>query len=245
VLISILAAASCARADELDLDCAPEAIVEVIQLGSDATQRTCDWGDRRTIISTDARGNVFRRTGMQGGKLDGLQIMEDIRPHTSRRMERAYRRGIRHGPSRTFVNDELVSECFYVDGFRDGVCWWAAFPRSPIAKVERYDRGKRTGFWSMMIGGKLDRTWVYGDDILLGTNGRSVQRPPASIEVDGQMISRCPSSRNLRNPAACHALFEAYQICEVEPPSTDRALCRQLARTTYLIAKRWRWELPD
>jgi hypothetical protein len=63
--------------------------------------------------------------------------------------------------------------------------------------------------------------------------------------VDGNVISGCPSSRNLRQPAACHALFEGYQICELKP-STDRAFWRSLERSTYRDAKRREgWELLD
>lgn len=234
VSVSMLAlAASCRRADEADVDCPPEATVERVQLGSGdeiVMQRTCSWADRQTVIETDARGAVVGRMSFRDGELDGLQIMRD--QSRDRRSELTFRLGVLHGPRRDFVGEELASECFYIDGVRDGVCWSSpVLTPMEISTVQQYDRGKRTGVWSYVSEGKVLRSWVYGDDILLGIDGRSVSPPPASIEVDGEVIWRTSCGPVMSHKDACPALFEAYQFCEGD--AADRTNCRENARKTY------------
>lgn len=192
-------------------------------------QQTCEWPNRRTVIETDARGTVVGRMSFRNRELDGLQIMRE--PSGNLRSELSFRLGVLHGPRRDFVGTELASECFYIDGVRDGVCW--SSPLMPVGMwtVQQYDRGKRTGVWSYVFEGNVRRSWIYGDDILLATDGRSVPPPPASIEVDGEVIWRTSCGPVMSYKDACPALFEAYQFCERD--AADRTACREHAQKNY------------
>lgn len=229
-----MALASCNTADT-DVDCPAEATVERVQLGSGdevVTQRTCRWGNRRTVIETDARGAVVGRRSFRNRELDGLQIMRE--PSSNRRTELSFRLGVLHGSMRDFVGTELVSECFYIDGVRDGVCWSSPSMPAMISTVRQYDRGRRTGVWSFVSEGKVLRSWIYGDDVLLAIDGRAVPLPPASIEVDGEVIWRTSCEPMMSYEDACRELFEAYQVCERDAAN---ATCRENARQTYRHTK--------
>ncbi len=226
IAISCLAIASCERSDSLDPDCPPEATVETDQLGSGDNTRMrkrCSWADRETMIETDPRGTIVSRTSYRGGKPDGLWIVTD--PSRGTRMEASYQRDVPHGRWRTFQGDELVFESFYIEGLLDGFSW------SAHMGTQQFDRGKRTGLWSFGFQGKIGATRIYGNDILLGVDGRSVPLPPASIEVDSKIISRTSCAPTSLLTDRCHALFEDYQVCELEP--AERTSCQERARSNY------------
>lgn len=228
--------ASCKRAHEADVDCPSEATVEHVQLGSGdevVMRRKCEWANRRTVIETDARGEVVSRMSLQDSELDGPQITRES--GRDLRVEISFRRGVLHGPKREFVGGELVSECFYIEGVRDGVCWSSPTMPLMMSTVVQYHRGERTGVWSYVSEGKVLRSWVYGDDILLAVDGRSIPPPPPSIEVDGEVIWRTSCGPVISNRDACPALFEAYQYCERD--AADRATCHENAQKTYRYMK--------
>lgn len=224
----LVVAVSCERSDDTDVDCPPEATVERWMTGSGeeaVTHETCKWGARYQMIDTDARGNVVGRLSTVDRVPDGLQISRDF---LDRRVESNYRRGVLHGPMRHFEGGQLVYECSYVDGLRDGFCY--SKPMGEGFEVKQYDRGKRTGVWWSELGNNT-QTWVYGADILLSIDGRTVPLPPASIEVDGELVVRTACEPAGSSVFACAWLFDAYQLCEQDV--TDPVRCRAKARGNY------------
>jgi hypothetical protein len=165
----------------------------------------------------------------RGHEIDGDLIMRE--PVRGLRIEASFRRGVQHGRTRDFVGDELVSECSYIDGVRDGICWSSPMKPLTMSTVLQYHGGKRTGVWAYVSEGKVMRSWVYGDDILLAADGRSLPPPPPSIDVDGTVILRTSCGPVFSDEDACPALVEAYQYCERD--AADRPTCHENAKTTY------------
>jgi hypothetical protein len=237
--VPLLLVTACERSSAVD--CPPNATVEVFQIGSGdtaVTRKMCHWDGGSETIETDARGDVVEHMRSRDGELDGPQLLRTP-GNPGRRTEMVYRRGVLHGFVRDFEGDKLVHECFYIDGVRDGFCW--SLPgKTPstigVADVKQYDRGRRTGVWWISHEGKVNHVRVYGDDILLGIDGRSVPLPPTSIDVDGEVIRRSQCPPLLEFNERCHALFEDYQICELEP--ADRASCRERALSSYRSSRR-------
>ncbi len=227
VCVLLMFAASCERDD---VECPSNATVEIArqELGNmTLTRRTCRWDDRVTLIDTDTAGEVISRKSLVGGQLDGLQIEANLLDDM--RTESNYRRGLLHGHQRRFIGTELVGDCSYFEGARDGTCWNDNFRFG--TNVEHYDRGKRTGVWSYELGiNNRINTKIYGDDILLAYDGHVVPLPPPSIEVYGEIISRarCPRTSGWDT---CRRLFDSYQICELDMKSPS--MCKQQVADRY------------
>lgn len=215
----VIALAGCARevSGDIDVDCPPEASVESVQYGDGdqlENRKTCKWADRKVVVTTDRHGTVIERQGFRDGAFDGRWLSS----RGGVRSETQYRRGVLDGWSREYRGAELIAECRYVDGTRDGVCWnqWGGM---------QFDRGRREGIWR--IGAQVR---IYGGGVLLGADGRALPPPRASIEVDGVEVvrERC----DLRAyGVACLELFEDFQRCEVDTP--DRDACHAAAREKY------------